>query len=118
MAGGFFGFDDDGTAIAHALLVGSDVGAGTKIDRIRKVTAAVNPAEIAAVETGDTAVEITGVAAGDVVLVNPPALEAGLVFGGAFVSDTDEVTVRIGNITAGAIDAASATWTFFIVQFA
>lgn len=50
-------------------------------------------------------------AVGDTVLLGPPAaLEAGLV-ATARVTATNTVTIRLSNITASAIDPASASWT-------
>lgn len=53
---------------------------------------------------------VTGAATGDSVsLAAPSTLEAGLVASG-FVSAANTVTVRVANITAGAVNPASATW--------
>jgi hypothetical protein len=49
-----------------------------------------------------------------VVSVTPPStLTAGVVFGGAWVATDRELTIRLGNLTGGAIDPAEATWRFF-----
>lgn len=55
------------------------------------------------------------VVAGDVVVANCATLEAGLVVT-AFVSDANEVTVRVGNITAAPVVPADGQ-TFNLVVF-
>lgn len=117
MASGFYGFDE-GDAYASALKVGTEDAAGTKFDRIRVVVVSVNPADLATITTAETAVTITGVATGDFVVAMPPALEAGLVYGGCRVSGADTVQVRLGNVTAGSINAAAANWTFLVFEAA
>lgn len=73
-------------------------------------TAALDFASIAAAASADLAITVTGAAVGDSVELGLPAAPtAGLVFNG-FVSAANTVTVRATNITAGAVDAASATY--------
>lgn len=89
------------------------------LTQIMSGTVSVNPASIAAASTGDTTVTITGVASGDVVVMNPPdALEAGLAFGGCWVSAADSVKVRLVNPTAGAVDGAARNWTYAVFRMA
>lgn len=75
-------------------------------------TASVNLPEIAAGETGSATFTLTGAAAGDVVIVNPPALTTGLAFAGAAVTATNTVTVYATNASASAIDEAAATFRY------
>lgn len=94
---------------------GQQLGAsGSNVKKVKTGTVTVDPAEIAAVETGETDVTIAGVAAGDLVVMIPPAtLDAGIVVSSpSRVSAADTVKLRLGNITAGAINVASATWTY------
>lgn len=73
-------------------------------------TGALDFPSIAAATTAELTLTVTGAATGDTVALGPPAtLETGLVATG-FVSAADTVTVRLANVTAGAIDPASATW--------
>lgn len=73
-------------------------------------TAALDFASIAAAASADLTVAVAGAAVGDAVSLGLPAAPtAGLVFQG-FVSAANTVTVRATNITAGAVDAASATY--------
>lgn len=99
---------------------GFRVGASTvDLTLVMKGTVSVDPASLLAATTNDTSVTITGAALGDVIVMNPPdALESGLVFGGARVTAANTVKVRVGNVTAGAIDAAAASWTYAIYRYA
>lgn len=73
-------------------------------------TAALDFASIAAAGTGDLTITVPGAAVGDAVSLGlPAAATVGLVFQ-AFVSAADTVNVRAMNITAGAVDAVSATY--------
>lgn len=73
-------------------------------------TAALDFASIAAAASADLAIAVSGAAVGDAVSLGLPAAPtAGLIFQ-AFVSAANVVTVRATNITAGAVDAASATY--------
>lgn len=101
------GFAGDSTS-AHAIAVA---------DWLRN-TAALDFASIAAAASADLTITVTGAAVGDsVALALPAAPTAGLVFF-AFVSAADTVTVRAMNITAGAVDAASATYGVIVFKTA
>lgn len=103
-----------GDATATATLA---VGGGTTIKKIVKGTAAVDLASITNGETGTGTFTVTGAAAGDVIVVNPPALTTGLVFGGAAVTGSNTVTIYVTNASAAPIDQASATFTYMWVDF-
>ena len=61
-------------------------------------------------------VNVPGAVSGDYVILGlPSGLEAGLIVNGR-VSSNDTVTVRVSNITAGAIDPASATYKVMVLQ--
>lgn len=78
-----------------------------------KFTATIDPASLAAGTSSDHTVTATGVKAGSAVLAAPPAaLPAGLQFS-AFVSGANQITLRLSNVSAGAVDAPSGAWTFF-----
>lgn len=87
----------------------------------RKVAALVGSAtldfgSIAAGLSADLTITVTGAEVGDCVVPSAPAaLNAGLtVF--AFVSAANTVTVRLVNNTAGAVDAASATFNVVVLK--
>jgi hypothetical protein len=98
----------DATTTA-TLKVGSS---GTVVKTMKYGSASVDFAEIAAGETGSATFTVTGAAAGDIVVVNPPALTTGLAFAGAKVTAANTVTVYAVNASAGAIDEGAATFTY------
>lgn len=82
---------------------------------LRVYTATVNPASLATGTSNDTAVTVTGVLTTDYVQAIPPAaLEAGINLSHAWANAADSITVRVSNVSAGTVDAASATWTFMV----
>jgi hypothetical protein len=102
-----------GDLAAGTLAVGSS---GSVIKKIATGTGSVDFAEIAAGATGSGTITVTGAAAGDVVVVNPPALTAGLAFAGAAVTATNTVTVYAVNATASPINEAAATFRYLWVD--
>lgn len=61
--------------------------------------------------TTDAAV-LEGLRAGQAVTVTPPsAIDEGLMWS-AFVGTDDTLSIRLANVTGGAINAASGTWVF------
>lgn len=89
------------------------------LTQVYKGTIAVNPGSLLTLTSEDVSVTITGAATGDVVIMCPPStLESTLGFGGAYVSATDTVKVRIVNHSAGTVDGASMSWTYAILRFA
>lgn len=79
-------------------------------------TATLDFPSIPAASTAQLNVTVLGAAIGDAVAVAPPdSMALGLmVF--ARVSAVDTVTVRLGNITAAAIDPVSATWGVSVLK--
>lgn len=81
-------------------------------------TATLDFPSIAAGATANLTITVSGAAVGDSVHLGPPAtLEAGLV-ATAYVSAASTVTVRLANVTTGAIDPASATWRATVMRVA
>jgi hypothetical protein len=79
--------------------------------------AGVNPASHTAVTAVDTTIASTSVKAGDVVIPIPPAtLEAGIAIQGCHTIVDGSFKLRTTNASAGAIDPASATWTFLVLR--
>jgi hypothetical protein len=92
---------------------GLTVGRGTKIKKIKAGTVALDPPNIATVARGSVDFTITGAAAGDIVVMNPPAtLNDDLVFVGAAVTAADTVTVYLYNPTGGGINDTELTWGY------
>lgn len=84
--------------------------------QFKTYTATYDPAALAATTARDDAITVTGVAATDVVIgyQAAPALTAGLSIQEARVSAANTITVRLNNASAGSIDGASGTWTFYV----
>lgn len=81
---------------------------------ILRASAAVNPASGATDTVQDLAVTITGLLAADYIYPHPPALAQGVIYNGAAVPTADTVTLGIANPSAGTVDGASLTWTFYV----
>ena len=102
------------SAAENGLTIDTDnkikIGAnGTGISKHLSATASLDFTSIAANTTAGLDVAVTGATAGDTVSISPSgAPENGLVWSG-FVG-LDNVTVRLGNVTGGAIDPAARTW--------
>ena len=104
---------DPGTGLSAAEVAARYVGKAASLKAlIASDTASVNFPEIAAAATGSATFTLTGAAAGDVVVVNPPALTTGLVFAGAAVTGANTVTVYAVNTTASPIDEGAATFRY------
>jgi hypothetical protein len=90
------------------------VTTGATLTKIRTATAALDFPSISAVSQADLTITVTGAVVGDeVALALPAAPTAGIVFN-AYVSAANTVTVRASNITAGAIDPASASYSVLV----
>jgi hypothetical protein len=79
--------------------------------------AAINPANHTAVASVDTTITSTAIKAGDVIVAIPPStLEAGIAVQGCHTVVDGSFKLRTTNASAGAIDPASATWTFLVYR--
>lgn len=91
------------------------VGGGDLLYKVSKVTAAVNPADLATLTKNSTAVTVAGVKVGDIVVAVPPAaLEDDLIPAGAIASGANEVTVYLYNASGINVDGASLNWDFLV----
>jgi len=104
----------NGTLADRMLLQqGLSIGGGAQLVRALRATATLDFASVAAqsVGTGLT-VTVTGAVLGDGVNVTPPAAAAaqGVIYDGV-VTSANTVTIYPKNITAGAIDPASGTFS-------
>lgn len=75
------------------------------------LTIAVDHASCAANTSIETDVSVPGLKTGDFVAVNKPTLSAGLGVANARVKSDGTLSIQVINTTAGAIDAASETYT-------
>lgn len=90
---------------------------GTTYSSLFAFTATVDPGSHAAVASVDTTVASALVKSGDVVIAVPPAtLSAGIVVQGCHTVADGSFKLRTTNASAGAIDPASATWTFVVLR--
>ena len=88
---------------------------GAAIIRVLMGSAALDFPSIAAASQQNLTITVTGAAVGDEVLLGLPAAPtAGIVFN-AFVSAANTVTIRATNVTAGAVDPASATYNVVVI---
>ena len=100
----------DFTAAGRALLDDADAAAQRQTLGILSGSGTLDFGSIAAQESAELTVTVTGAATGDAVQLAPPSgIEANLTWCG-YVSAADTVTVRVSNATASPIDPASATW--------
>lgn len=94
------------------------VGASTELKKLLSATATLDFGSISPNAQADLTISVPGALVGDSVALGlPSASAAGIVFN-AFVSATDTVKVRAGNITASGVDPASATYRVTVFQFA
>lgn len=92
-----------------------DLRYGSQLN-VKSVVATLDFANMAAGASSELTVTVTGAAVGDVVAVGPPAgVEAGVCWNG-YVSAADTVKVRLSNVTASAINPASAAWTVKVLS--
>jgi hypothetical protein len=96
---------------------GNIIGSGgTKLTQVKVYTPSLDPASIAATAVADQTFTVTGLATSDTVVVNPPALAAGVVMSHARVTAADTLEVRFHNTTAAAVDMAAATWRIVAIR--
>lgn len=89
---------------------------GSDIQRIKTGTFTLDPGSIASGAQAEQTATITGVSTADKVLVFPPAAFEALLVGSARVTAADTVKFMLGNLSGGAVDAASATWTYLAIR--
>lgn len=77
-------------------------------------TATIDVAQVAAGATGETTTTVKGARPGMVAMANAASAEAGLVVS-AYVSDNDEVTIRVANVTGLAVDPADQEYLIAVI---
>lgn len=88
---------------------------GATLNKILTGQAALDFPSIAAASQASLTITVAGAAVNDEVIMGLPAAPtAGIVFN-AFVSAANTVTIRATNVTAGAIDPASATYSVIVL---
>ncbi len=90
------------------------IGGGTAITRHLSATASIDIASIAARSCTNTALTVTGAAAGNTVVCSPTPVASGIetlnLSWNCYVSAANTVQVRACNPTTGALDPATQTW--------
>lgn len=95
------------------LIQAMKVGGGTLVAKIAYGTVAVAPGTVAGSASAETAINIPGAAAGDIVMMGVPAsLEAALAFSGVRVSAAGSAQVRVTNVGTASVVGASRTWEY------
>lgn len=82
----------------------------------RVLTVTIDPASVAVNTTAEQTFTVNGLKTGDVVVVNKPTATAGLGIVNARVSAANTLALTFVNATAGAIDAASETYTVLVFR--
>lgn len=100
-------------SVTNAATLRTKLGLG--INAITEIpTTSVNPGSIGANSTGTVDMTVTGIAVGDVVMLNRPAgLDDDLVFSGCRVQTVDTVRLFLYNPTAAPIDDGANDWQGF-----
>lgn len=94
-----------------------NIGSGGALTFVKLGSVAIDLASISAGAILEATVTITGAAAGDSVVMNPPAtLAAGLGVVGCYVSAANTVKLRVFNSTGAPIDEASASWKYALAR--
>ncbi len=106
-----------GTSFKSGLGIGAK-GTGTILTRVVKGTVSVTVAATAAAGEEDVVLTISGAEAGDYISFTPTeaAMEAGLSISGAFVSDDDEVTLRLSNQSGSGLTGSTEDWTYLLIK--
>lgn len=87
------------------------------IFKLRAIQIVFDPASVATITTAEQDITVPGVKVGDIVVaVNKPSLTAGLGICNARVKAANTISVQFVNPTAGAVDAASETYTIVIAR--
>ena len=94
------------------------LGSTDQVKGITRDTVSVDPGSIAANTRGTVTATITGLAATDFIALMPPAaLDAGLLFVGAYISAADTVTIMLYNATGSPIDDSARDWEYLWMDF-
>lgn len=99
-------------------LVGAiNIGGKKTVKGVLNSTVAIDPGSIAAATRAAVTFTLTGAKAGDALVLQPPAgLHDDLLFVGCEVTADDTGTVYLYNPTGSAIDDASATWRYTLLD--
>lgn len=107
------------TATTASASTSLTVGSGTAITKMQKLTVSVVIPTTAAASCGDVTATAAGVTAGDIILVTPltAAMEADLAIVGAWVSGTNEITIRfLNNDGSNAFTGSTSNFQVLVIR--
>lgn len=87
-----------------------------RFPKVSTYTPAINLTAVGATSYSTQTFTVEGLNTNDVVVVNPPALTAGLYLLSYRVSATDTISLTLYNSTGGSIDEASATFKIVSIR--
>lgn len=88
-----------------------------ELPQLKLYSVTINPAAVSANSTAEEAFTVTGVTTGDIVLrVVKPTFTSGLVVVEGRVTAANTVTIQFANVTGGAINPASETYTILVLR--
>lgn len=87
---------------------------GTAISQVKVYTPTLTPASVAAATVAEQTFGVAGLAVGDKVVVNPPAISNATGLAGARVSAAGTLAIRFSNPTAGALTPTSGVFTILV----
>lgn len=97
----------------------SGSGAAADISLIRTGTVTWDPASVGAATAVEQNIAFASAAVGDIFILTPPAaLNDGLIVGTGYCRTAGQITITIGNCTAGSLDAASGSWGYLQIRAA
>lgn len=76
----------------------------------------LTPASVAANITVEQPFTIIGINSGDIIIVNPPSLKAGIGIAGVRASAKDEISITFINTTAGALTPPAGTYNIVAIR--
>jgi len=84
---------------------------------IAVIDATITPSGVATVTAPAQTFTVPGVLPGDVIAsVTPPAQQAGVTIGSAFVSAADTVSIQFVNTTAGSVTPSAGLHKFTVIR--
>lgn len=87
-----------------------------RLPRIETYTATITAAEVSANTTEEQTFTVTGLVTTDIVYVNKPTHQAGLVIGGCRVSAADTLAITYGNLTGSGITPTSESYYIVAIR--
>lgn len=87
-----------------------------KVVKVRTFSASLAPSSVAANTSAEQTFSVPGLNVNDIVHVNKPTADAGIVVGNARVSAADTLAITYGNLTGGSLTPAAETYTITAIR--